>query len=170
MTLDDLNLLSRTEAALTFSRCCGSAQWSKTMALKRPFIDVEHLLTAAESVWLRLSPDDWKEAFSCHPKIGDLDSLREKLSATASWAEGEQAGAGSASEAILESLAKGNAEYEKEFGYIFIVSATRKTADEMLALLKQRLNNDSASELRIAAEEQRKITRLRLQKLLDIQP
>lgn len=170
MTLDDLNLLPRTEAAIRFSRCCGSSQWAKTMALKRPYFDQDELLKAADSVWQRLSSDDWREAFSCHPKIGDLNSLREQFASTTSWAEGEQAGAGNASEETLESLAKGNAEYEKKFGYIFIVCATGKTADEMLTLLRQRLSNDSTSELHIAAEEQRKITRLRLQKLLDLQP
>jgi 2-oxo-4-hydroxy-4-carboxy-5-ureidoimidazoline decarboxylase len=170
MTLDDLNLLARAQAALTLSRCCGSAQWAKTMALKRPYFDQDELLKAADSVWQRLSSDDWREAFSCHPKIGDLNALREQFASTTSWAEGEQACAGNASEETLESLAKGNAEYEKKFGYIFIVCATGKTAEEMVTLLRQRLSNDSASELRIAAEEQRKITRLRLQKLLDLQP
>jgi len=167
MTLDDLNLLSRTEAAIGFSRCCGSSQWAKTMALKRPFFDQDELLKAADSVWRRLSADDWKEAFSHHPKIGDVETLREKFASTRTWAEGEQAGARKATEEILDSLASTNAEYEKKFGYIFIVCATGKSAEEMLSLLEQRLQNDPKDEVNIAAEEQRKITQLRLHKLLD---
>ena len=166
MTLDDLNLLSRTEAAIAFSRCCGSSQWAKTMALRRPFYDEAELFKVADSAWRRLSPDDWLEAFSRHPKIGDVHSLREKFASTSSWAEGEQSGASTASEEVLQALAAGNAAYERKFGYIFIVCATGKNADEMAALLKQRLNNDPATELPIADEEQCKITKLRLEKLL----
>lgn len=166
MTLDDLNLLSRTEAAITFSRCCGSSQWAKTMAFKRPFLVEDELFKAADSIWKRLSADDWKEAFSHHPKIGNVKALRERFTSTHAWAEGEQAGAREASEQTLTSLAAGNAEYEKRFGYIFIVCATGKSADEILMLLNRRLPNDPKDELVIAAEEQRKITQLRLRKLL----
>ena len=67
---------------------------------------------------------------------------------------------------MLAALAKANRAYEQRFGYIFIVCATGKSSEEMLALLQQRLQNDPAAELRMAAEEQRRITHLRLQKLL----
>jgi 2-oxo-4-hydroxy-4-carboxy-5-ureidoimidazoline decarboxylase len=167
MTLDDLNLLPRTEAAIRFSHCCGSSQWAKTMALKRPYFDQDELLKAADSVWRRLTTDDWKEAFSHHPKIGDVEALRERFASTPTWAEGEQANVRNTPEAILDSLARANIEYEKRFGYIFIVCATGKTADEMLSLLEHRLQNDPADEINVAAEEQRKITQLRLHKLLD---
>lgn len=166
MTLEELNHLSRTEAALVLSRCCGSAQWAKNMALKRPYFIEEELFNAADSTWQRLSPDDWKEAFSYHPKIGDIKSLREKFASTHVWAEGEQSGANNASGETLKQLAASNNEYEEKFGFIFIVCATGKSADEMLTLLKKRLQNSPAEELHIAAEEQRKITRLRLEKLL----
>ncbi|MEK9137124.1 MAG: 2-oxo-4-hydroxy-4-carboxy-5-ureidoimidazoline decarboxylase [Bacteroidota bacterium] len=166
MTLDELNLLSRVEAAIVLSRCCGSAQWAKNMSLKRPFLSEEELFTTADSIWQRLPADDWKEAFSHHPKIGDINSLRETFSSTRTWAEGEQSGARSASEETLRRLAAGNTEYEKRFGYTFIVCATGKTADEMLALLTQRLRNTPVDEIHIAAEEQRKITRLRMEKLV----
>ncbi len=166
MTLEELNHLSRTEAALVLSRCCGSAQWAKTMSLKRPFFEEGDMFKAAESVWKRLSPIDWKEAFAHHPKIGDIKSLREKFPSTKIWAEGEQSGANNASEEILQQLVTHNNEYEKRFGYIFIVCATGKSAEEMLVLLKQRLLNPPAEELAIAAEEQCKITKLRLEKLL----
>ena len=166
MTLDELNQFSRAEAAIAFSRCCGSSQWAKTMSLRRPFYDQEELFKVADSAWQRVSSDDWKEAFSHHPKIGDVNALREKFGSTRAWAEGEQSGASGASEKTIKALADGNVEYEKKFGYIFIVCATGKSAEEMLTLLTRRLQNSRADEIQIAAEEQRKITRLRLEKLL----
>jgi 2-oxo-4-hydroxy-4-carboxy-5-ureidoimidazoline decarboxylase len=105
------------------------------------------------------------EAFSAHPKIGDINSLRAKYSATRDWSKGEQSGVDSAQEAVLEGLARGNADYEKRFGHIFIVCATGKTAAEMLDILQGRIGNDSAEELKIAAHEQSKITKIRLEKL-----
>lgn len=169
VTLEELNLLSRTEAAIVLSKCCGSAQWAKTMSMKRPFLAEEDMFKAADAIWQRLPPAEWKDAFSHHPKIGDIESLREKYAGTKTWAEGEQSGVNTAGEEILKRLAARNDDYEKRFGYIFIVCATGKTAEEMLALLEQRFHNQPADELLIAAEEQRKITRLRLNKLLGIQ-
>jgi 2-oxo-4-hydroxy-4-carboxy-5-ureidoimidazoline decarboxylase len=165
MTLDELNLLSRTEAAIALSRCCGSAQWAKTMALKRPFFELDELYKAADAVWKRLSKDDWVEAFSHHPKIGDTNTPQEKFASTEPWTESEQGGVHGVPEKTLQDLASGNADYEKKFGYIFIVCPNGNQADEILVILKQRLTNDPAHELQIAAEEQRKITRLCLEKL-----
>ena len=95
-----------------------------------------------------------------------MEALREKFASTSTWAEGEQAAVKQASQETLEALAAGNEDYERKFGYIFIVCATGKTADEMLALLQARLPNTPADEILIAAGEQDKITRLRLEKLL----
>lgn len=167
MTLEALNHLSRAEAALVLSRCCGSAQWTKQMSQKRPFGTRDELFRVAASVWERLSPHDWKEAFSCHPRIGDLHSPQLKSAATNTWTHGEQAGTRYASGQTLHALAAGNAEYEKRFGYIFIVCATGKSADEMLSILNQRLRNDPADEIKIAAAEQGRIMQVRLNKLLD---
>lgn len=136
------------------------------MAERRPFRAASQLPTVGEEIWQSLSPDDWKEAFSHHPKIGDIHTLRAKFANTKDWAEGEQAGVKSASNDVLQRLAEANRQYEEKFGYIFIVCATRKSAEEMLRLLRERLNNDPSAELPIAAEEQRKITRLRLEKIL----
>lgn len=136
------------------------------MALKRPFPSAERLFQAARGVWEELGPSDWLEAFSHHPKIGDRKSLRAKFTATREWAQTEQAGAQGASEKILDELAEGNRLYEQKFGFIFIVCATGKSAGEMLKLLQERLKNDPQRELAAAAEEQGKITFLRLEKLL----
>ena len=137
------------------------------VASRRPFKTVTELCDAAERIWQALSPEDWKEAFSRHPRIGDLQSLRQKFADTARWATTEQGGVQGSSEMVLQKLAEGNRLYETKFGYIFIVCAAGKNAHAMLALLQQRLMNDPTSELSIAGAEQSKITRLRLEKLLN---
>ena len=126
-------------------------------------------MEAGERAFETLTRADWLEAFAHHPRIGDVDALRAKFStlgATKAWAGDEQAGARDAAEATLHALAEGNRAYEAKFGYLFIVCATGKTADEMLALLQARLGNTPEVELSLAATQQQQITRLRLQKLL----
>lgn len=136
------------------------------MIERRPFKDAGHLFAVAGETWNNLKPGDWKEAFSHHPKIGDVNALREKFASTATWASGEQSGVSGAADETLKRLAEGNAEYERKFGYIFIVCATGKSAEEMLEMLEMRLKNPEDQELKIAAAEQAKITRIRLEKLL----
>ena len=136
------------------------------MLAARPFASAEALHAASDRVDASLERADWLEAFTHHPKIGDISSLRAKFANTKGWASGEQSGTASASEETLVGLADGNRDYEDRYGYIFIVCATGKSADEMLGLLRARLGNDPAQELRIAAAEQAKITRIRLEKLL----
>ena len=161
-----MNNLSEGEAEAELLKCCGSTLWARRMAAERPFHDLEHLLAAANAVWWALDAEDWLEAFSRHPKIGEKDSERLQAQDARQWSEQEQAGTRSADEETKLSLAEANREYERKFGYIYIICATGKTADEMLSILKERLQNDADRELRIAAEEQRRITHLRLQKLL----
>ena len=134
------------------------------MAL-RPFRSDQALYEAARREWFALGPDDWKDAFAAHPRIGDQKSLRARFPATHQLSESEQAGVRAASDDVLDALAANNAEYEQRFGYIFIVCATGKSADEMLNLLHARLQNDPPSELRVAAFEQASITELRLRGL-----
>lgn len=161
-----LNGLSEADAVDTFARCCGSSRWARAMAAARPFTSRTHLFGVAEHVWWRLGDGDWREAFTHHPQIGaDIDKLREKFASTASWSAGEQAGVASADESVLTELADGNAAYLDRFGHIFIVCATGLTAEQMLARLNDRIDNAPADELRIAAGEQAKITRIRLEKL-----
>lgn len=166
MTLDELNTLPEEEATAAFLRCCGATQWARHMTARRPFADPDGLFAAADAIWTGLSRDDWLEAFAHHPRIGDVESLRKRFASTRAWAAGEQAGTATASEDVLRGLAEGNRAYEERFGYIFIVCATGKSADEMLGLLRARLPNDPVAELPVAAEEQRRITRLRLEKLI----
>ncbi len=150
------------EARALLRACCGSARWVERMLMHRPFADRGAALDAARAEWFALSDDDWREAFSHHPKIGDRESLRARFPATHELSASEQAGVGGAADEVLDALAEGNRAYEQRFGYIFIVCATGKTADEMLAVLRARLANDAAIEIRVAAEQQSQITAIRL--------
>lgn len=167
MTLEALNHLSKPLLTEALQKCCGSLAWVENMAAAFPIADAETLMDEAKTKWNNLSETDWCEAFTHHPKIGgDVVALREKFASTSTWAEGEQGAVKTASQATLEALAAGNDEYERKFGYLFIVCATGKAADEMLALLQARLMNMPEDEIVIAMGEQGKITRLRLEKLL----
>jgi 2-oxo-4-hydroxy-4-carboxy-5-ureidoimidazoline decarboxylase len=168
MTTDvnQLNALDTSAAASALQRCCGASRWAHSMAEARPFQSQTELLATADALWQQMEREDILEAFSHHPKIGaDIESLRRKFASTQAWASREQAGVSQASEAVLEALRDGNQQYEHRFGYIFIVCASGKSAQEMLDLLTARLNNSPEEELTIAAGEQAKITRLRLEKL-----
>ncbi len=160
------NVLGRDEAIAELLRCCGSRRWAEQTADRRPFPDPEVLAETADRIWWSLGPVDWREAFAAHPRLGDREALRKKFSETRAWAEGEQAGATAASEATLAALAEANRSFEEKFGHIFILCATGRSADEMLASLRERMEGPRETELYRAAEEQRRITRIRLQKAL----
>lgn len=153
-------------AAEVLRRCCGSSRWVEDMLAARPFRTDEAVLAAAERAWSDAGPDDIREALAHHPEIGaDLDALRRRFASTADWSAGEQGGMREADDATIVALRDGNLSYRERFGHTFVVCATGKRADEMLALLQARIGNDADTELRIAAGEQAKITRLRLAKL-----
>ena len=135
------------------------------MLQRRPFGTLDAMVDASHEVWFSLTPADWQEAFADHPRIGDRDALKKKFAETRHLASREQSGVDGAADDVLDALARGNREYERTFGYIFIVCATGLTAAEMLARLQARLANDPGTELLIAAREQSKITDLRLKKL-----
>jgi 2-oxo-4-hydroxy-4-carboxy-5-ureidoimidazoline decarboxylase len=164
MTLDELNGLDKQALREALGRCCGSRTWVEKMMAVFPVMSLHDLLHAAGKAWHACGEEDWKEAFGQHPRIGDLEALKKKYAGAG--ASMEQAGALEASVMILEALAEGNRVYEEKFGYIFIVCATGKSAEEMLGLLRERLGNDPGKEIYVAMSEQEKITRLRLEKLL----
>lgn len=166
MTLEELNHLPVLEAQEEFMKCCGSTNWAKKVTSKRPFSTQKELLIYADKAWVGCNEQDGLEAFSHHPKIGDLKQLEKKFPNTSQWSGNEQKSIKTASKEILESLAQLNAEYENKFGFIFIVCATGKSAWEMLELLKARSSNARDTEIRIAMEEQGKITQIRLNELL----
>lgn len=157
---------SPEEAALEILHCCGSSAWSRQLAEGRPFDDESSLIKASDEIWNRLLPHDWLEAFSKHPRIGEGKVPQGASPQSAAWSAQEQQDVTAAGESIQSALTEANREYEQRFGRVFIVCATGKSASEMLEILRSRLRNDDATELRVAAEEQRKIMNIRLQKWL----
>lgn len=165
MSLETLNNVSVEQATHTFMQCCTSSAWVNAMVVARPYNNMNQLTNQADSAWQTLAEADYLEAFDGHPQIGNVATLRAKYANTKALASGEQSLVNEASEQVLFDLAKGNADYLEKFGFIFIVCATGKSAAQMLALLLARLPNNRATELVNAAEEQRKIFHLRLEKL-----
>jgi len=166
MTLHELNILPKEQLIEELSKCCGSSAWVNKMLDFFPADDLVELLEDAEEQWYKCNEEDWKEAFEHHPKIGDIESLKKKFSFTAQWESDEQSAVNNASQQTIEVLAEANRLYEEKFGYIFIVYATGKSAEEILTILQTRLQNNPEVEIEIAADEQNKITKLRFEKLL----
>ena len=166
MTIQEINHLPVETLKGELFKCCGSTNWVNKMLPFFPMEDLVEFLEDAEEQWYACTEEDWREAFKQHPKIGDTASLAKKFATTAEWAAGEQAAVNTATPALIDQLAEANATYEKKFGYIFIVCATGKTAEEMLGILQQRLSNTPETEIKIAMDEQNKITLLRIQKLI----
>jgi len=166
MTLTELNAQTPEQATHTFMQCCTSSTWVKAMVQARPFTDNRAMVKQADLAWQDLEEADYLEAFEGHPKIGDVNSLRAKYANTKELAGNEQGLVKEANDDVLEVLSQGNSDYEEKFGFIFIVCATGKSAKEMSDLLQARLPNNKAQELVNAAEEQRKIFQLRIDKAL----
>jgi OHCU decarboxylase len=164
-TLDAWNKADEADAYDAMIACCGAKRWAKAMATLRPINTVAELSEAADRIWAKMEEPDWLEAFACHPRIGERKSAHA-VARSAAWSKQEQSSAASTSETVLAEIAAGNARYEKLFGFTYIVCATGKSADEMLAILKRRLASNRRDELLEAAEQQRQITQIRLGKWL----
>eukprot|EP01038_Epipyxis_sp_PR26KG_P012653 gene12653-16963_t len=149
------------------TRCCGSNQWVSEMLLMKPFSSIENIIELSDQIWWSLPLAEWMMAFAAHPKIGDKSALKKKFSEPHSWEGEEQSGANSAADTVLEKLSQLNEDYELRHGFIFLICATGKTAEEMLSAIELRIDNDTADEIKIAAGEQSKIVQLRLIKLSD---
>lgn len=137
------------------------------MAEQRPYPGEGELTQTADRIWWALTPNDWLEAFRSHPKIGEKTAAQQTSAASLSWASKEQSGVSNATEDTMQLLAELNRSYEEKFGFIYIVCATGRSSDELLAILRDRLPNEVGTELRIAAGEQSSITQLRLNKLIE---
>lgn len=168
MDLESLNSLPAAEAEQALLQCCGSTRWAREIANARPYESLESLTRTANDVWWSLEPGDWLEAFRSHPKIGEKRAAADVSAQSRQWSGHEQAALNNASRDTVDSLATLNRAYEQKFGFIFIICATGKTSDQMLSALRDRLDHDAATELRIAATEQSNITELRLKKLVNI--
>jgi OHCU decarboxylase len=158
--LAGFNALPAAEAQAALRACLADSQWAARVAGGRPFRDLPQLLARAEAEWARLTPADWLAAFSAHPRIG------ERGGGAASQSEREQSGVRRGDSQTLAALAAGNRAYEAKFGHVFLIAAAGRSAAEILAALEARLQNDPETELAAAIGEQRKITRLRLGRLL----
>jgi 2-oxo-4-hydroxy-4-carboxy-5-ureidoimidazoline decarboxylase len=165
-TVDELDALPADRAADLLSACCAASRWVSRMVARRPFGSKDALLRAADDVWHSMDEGDFREAFAHHPRIGERASDVAQNTRGAAWSAGEQARVERATDDVHAALAKVNREYEKRFGHIYIVSATGRSAEELLALAEERLSHSPHEEMLIAAEEQRKILQLRLEKLL----
>jgi OHCU decarboxylase len=161
------NGLPSEQAAGELLAVCHSPRWAGQVAAGRPYPDLAALQQAADETWMALGPDDWLEAFAAHPRIGQGWSPGGSGGGgSPAWSRQEQSGVGGAGQEVTDALARGNAEYEARFGHVFLIAAAGRSADEILAQLQARLGNDPATELRVAAGEHRRITRLRLEKLM----
>jgi allantoicase len=164
--LEGFNRLSVKEARQILLDCCGAERWAEQMLAQRPFLNVAQALEVADKAWSDLSQADWLEAFRHHPAIGATRASKNQSATARRWSAAEQSVAQQAMPETLAALAAANQDYRKRFGHVFLICATGKSSDEILSSLRERLPNDPDTELRIAAEEQRKITRLRLEKIL----
>ena len=169
-TLTSFNNSPPETAKAELFKCCGSTAWVNQLMAHFPFKSEKDLFEQVNKIWYeQMQEADALEAFSHHPKIGDIESLREKFASTKDWATKEQAGMNQAEEQTIRELADYNEQYFQKFGYIFIVCATGKSAAEMLQLLKERVGHHPSEELAIAKGEQHKITLIRLHKLFQFQ-
>ncbi len=160
------NSMSDDAASAELHRCCHSQRWVEGVMGRRPFESAEKLYEAASVVWTALGEVDWREAFAGHPRIGDRDGLKSAPLATRAWAHAEQGGALADSEDIIAKLAGMNQQYEIKFGHIFLICASGKSGGDMIGEIQKRMNHSADTELRAAADEQAKITRLRLERLV----
>ena len=165
-TLAAWNAAGATEARNAMLACCGSKHWADAMVALRPIASVAALSEETDRVWSTMQEPDWLEAFACHPRIGERKVSMHAGEQSFAWSRAEQAQTNATSENVLAEIAAGNQEYEERFGFTYIVCATGKSADEMLAILQRRLGSTRDSELREAAEQQRQIMQIRLGKWL----
>jgi len=164
-TLAAWNKADEPQALEAMLACCGSKRWAADMVAMRPFGTVAALSESADRVWSTMQEKDWLEAFACHPRIGERKA-ENTSGQSAAWSKQEQARTGTASASVMDELAEGNRLYEEIFGFTYIVCATGKSADEMLEILRRRLQSTREAELREAAEQQRQIMQIRLGKWL----
>jgi 5-hydroxyisourate hydrolase/2-oxo-4-hydroxy-4-carboxy-5-ureidoimidazoline decarboxylase len=168
ITLNQLNTTSEQDAFHHLEKCCVSKTWISKLLEARPFTSEDELIQKAASIWYdACSIEDFKEAFTGHPKIGDVASLKEKFAHTKDWANNEQSKVSEANMETINALANANTAYEDKFDYIFIVSASGKSAEEMLAIINARLHHQPEDEIHVAMNEQHKITVIRLMKLIE---
>ncbi|MEO5833738.1 MAG: 2-oxo-4-hydroxy-4-carboxy-5-ureidoimidazoline decarboxylase [Nakamurella sp.] len=158
--VDRVNGLSRTDLISELLQVCHSQRWAERVADAHPYADTTELLAVADRIWMALDPADWLEALRGHPRIGESGGSSQQFSTS------EQAGMNDADAVVRDAIASGNRDYEDRFGHVFLISAQGRTPQDILANLDARLLNTASEEIHQAAGEHRRITQLRLQKLL----
>jgi allantoicase len=161
------NRLARRKVIESLLDCCGSRKWAEQLAKERPFKSREELFAASDKIWSALSHHDWLEAFDHHPPIGGKRAKAKSSAKASRWSASEQSAAQTTAPDLLVALGEANLVYAEKFGYVFLICAAEKTSQQILQAMRQRMSNSSETEMRVAAEEQRKITRLRMEKLLN---
>ncbi|MFI5955078.1 2-oxo-4-hydroxy-4-carboxy-5-ureidoimidazoline decarboxylase [Cryptosporangium sp. NPDC051539] len=162
--MDALNAVEADAAAAMIHPCCASTAWARAVVAGRPYKDLDEVIAASDPVFKDLSWADVEEALAAHPRIGDRPKIA--VSTEKRWSRGEQAGIADADQEVLTALADGNAVYEARFGHVYLVCASGRSAEELLGILQDRLDNDPAHERDMVRDELAAITRLRLTKLL----
>lgn len=163
--LTEWNCATHSSAMASALACCGAGRWAELLVDGRPYSSPQAVYEAANRFWSQMNEPEWLEAFACHPRIGERSG--DSASQHGRWSRQEQQSTSSASLATLDTIAAGNAEYEQKYGFTYIVCATGKSAEEMLAILLRRLESDRDAELKEAAEQQRQILQIRLRKWLE---
>jgi OHCU decarboxylase len=159
------NAASPEAATAALLSCCAAKRWAEALIAKRPYANNQELFAAADEAWANMQEPDWMQAFRAHPRIGER-KVEHATAQSKQWSSQEQSAVDQAQAEILAELAAGNQRYEETFGFTYIVCATGKSAEEMLAILRRRSSSDRETELHEAAEQQRQITQIRLRKWL----
>lgn len=158
-----LNSCSVETLKAVFKEVCHCEKWALDMANSAPFFSLDDLQQKGLDHWRSCGEAEWLESLQGHPRIGDKST---KKGLSANWSRGEQNKAQSADEKTAAKLLEVQQEYFEKFGFIFLVFASGKSSAEILAQAEERIENSKEEELRNVAEQQAKITHLRLEKLL----
>jgi 2-oxo-4-hydroxy-4-carboxy-5-ureidoimidazoline decarboxylase len=159
VNLETFNALPAEVARTHLLACCSSERWAHDVTSGRPYASVGDVLARSDESVARLDQGDLEQALAGHPRIG--------AGSAAGWSRREQAGVQAADQATIQALADGNEAYEQRFGHIYLVCAAGRGAEELLALLRERLGHDLATEWGIVRRELGKINRIRLRRLLE---
>lgn len=162
--LSRLNRLPAGPVRTTLLSCCAATTWAAMVEAGRPYATLDDLLKYSDAALATLTEQDIAQALAAHPRIGQRSGGTGQ---EASWSRNEQSGAASASATFRQALVEGNIAYERRFGRVFLICATGLSGEQMLAALHARLTNDEDTERDVVREELRRITRLRLRKLLE---
>jgi 2-oxo-4-hydroxy-4-carboxy-5-ureidoimidazoline decarboxylase len=161
------NELPAEEAQRTLLECCSAPRWSEPMAAARPYGSAQEAIQESTAIVANLTVTDLAEALAGHPRIGERPAT---MDSAADWSRREQSGVDADDGQITWALAEANVEYEQRFGHIYLVCASGRTGKELLALLRERLQNEPEDEWQVVRTELQKINALRLGRLLGGSP